>query len=60
MAQLCAGDRYFVCWDPDMVPPTVVQVSSTQISQVKRSVSNAAVVLQLSTGHGAYEERYHT
>jgi len=59
MAQLCAGDRYFVCWDPDIVQPTVVQVSSTQISQVKRSVSDISTALQLSTGQRTHEERYY-
>lgn len=28
------GDRYFVCWDPDIVPATVVQVSPANISQL--------------------------
>ena len=32
-----AGDRYFVCWDPDIVPPTVVQVSSIRTTQAKCS-----------------------
>ena len=30
-----AGDRYFVCWDPDIVPPTVVQVGSVRTVQVE-------------------------
>lgn len=30
-----AGDRYFVCWDPDIVPPTIVQVGSVRTVQVE-------------------------
>ena len=38
----------------------MVQVGSTQIPQVMRSVFNVAIVLQLPTGKRTYEERYHT